>query len=404
MNDIDKIHKILSAKKIKYKFTSLIVAGKSIVVDFNSIEHVPQRYCTNKIIFDRQRSVLSYLPRNIGEAALTSEHSGSNITFYRLKKILIPGNSNFFLTPDKKQIFYEKIHRDDRAIYLYNDENIQFHSNFLAKIKNFPVKKHKVDAVFFGGTFTGNYYHFLIEILSKTEFLYKIPDYEKMKVVLDISIRDNENLKALADFFLIGMEYVFVDNKYYHKFETLWYISSPNSSIPNVIEGTKFESEFTKISPDSIKYLRNVCLRNFDQQKVKISTASKVFIARRSELRKYNESELLEVANKYGFKAVYFEDLNIHEQIFIIQNADLLIGPSGAAWTNLLFAKEGSKGLTWLAKVWRDFSVFSTLASLVGFDLYTIRYDNEGVDFHQDYKLDVQVFEENLQKLVALEN
>ena len=106
------------------------------------------------------------------------------------------------------------------------------------------------------------------------------------------------------------------------------------------------------------------------------------------------------VAKKFGFAPVYFEDLNIHEQIFLLQNANYVIGSSGAAFTNIIFAKEGSKGLIWLGSVWGEFSSFSTLAKIVGFNLYHYRFQSKTSDFHEDYEIDIKVFETQLKKLL----
>lgn len=398
-HDVNKIHRILIAKRKKYKLLSLIFRQKYLVVDFMSLEKIPVEYCLERKYVERSPKVISYLPKNMDEPAQEVEHEQVGISIYCLKNVAVPGNSSFFLTRDSNKIYYEKID-DDRSIYLYDDKSIQFHSDFLAKIKNLPLKKYTENAIYLGGTFTTNYYHFLIDILSKVEFLNVIPNYKNLTIVLDISIQENKNLKNLAEFFLKDFDKVYIDNSHYHQFNKLWYISAINPTIPNVVEGTKFEASFTKISPDSISYLRKICLHNFDLKQVNVKSVSKVFIARRSVYRKYNELELLEISKKHGFEPIYFEDLNIHEQIFIMRNADYIIGSSGAAWTNLLFTKENSKGLMWLGTVWGDFSVFSTLAKLVDFTLYTMRYNSQSSSFHEDYVLNTDVFENNLIQLL----
>jgi capsular polysaccharide biosynthesis protein len=110
---------------------------------------------------------------------------------------------------------------------------------------------------------------------------------------------------------------------------------------------------------------------------------------------------LLQVAERYGFQAVYLEDLNMHEQIYLMQNADFVLGPSGAAWTNVIFCPPSkTKGLLWLANVWKDFSVFSTLAELSDFDLYHWRFGDDTLGFHDDYVLDPNEFEQQLIQLL----
>ena len=146
---------------------------------------------------------------------------------------------------------------------------------------------------------------------------------------------------------------------------------------------------------------KKICLENLDLTKVKTEKVEKVFIARKSQFRKYNEAEIIKVAKDFGFQEVFFEDLNIHEQIFMVQNAKYITGPSGAAWTNLLFADSNAKGLTWLSSVWGDFSVYSTMAKIIGFDLNYYIYPQVTEDFHEDYILNPKIFAQHLKTLLA---
>jgi len=401
-HNIDKIHQSLFWKKKKYFFKSFFAIPKILIVDFIPINNISSVFCTAKITLEGKKKIQTYLPTEIGKLTTSLESLRSEITAYSLKNVMVVGDSSFFLTHNKKHIFYEKLHQDNHSAYLYNTKTLDYHSASLARVKNFPVKKYSYNALYLGGTFTFNYYHFLIEILSKTQYIQTVPDSKNLTVVLDISIEKNENLKKIAEFFLKDFTIQYIDSTHYHQFENLWFITTPNPTIPNIIEGTKYEADFTKITPESIYYLQKVCFENFDTKKIKILSISKVFVARKSKFRKYNEQEILNIAQKYDFKPVYFEDLNIHEQIFVMRNADYIIGASGAAWTNILFSKPKSKGLIWLGSVWGDFSVFSTLAKLVDFDLYHIRYKSQTTDFHDNFNLNPAFFEKQLKQLLGL--
>ena len=207
---------------------------------------------------------------------------------------------------------------------------------------------------------------------------------------------------VLVDFFAKDYKKEYLSNSQLYEFENLWFINTPNPTVPNIYEGEKFEASFTKLSPKSIQYVRDICLQNFNAELVKIKSVKKIFMARKSKFRKYNEPELLKVAEKFGFEAVYFEELNIHEQIYLMQNADFILGASGAAWTNIIFSKPDSRGLTWLGTVWGDFSAFATLAEIVNFDLQYIRHQSTSDFFHEDYQINVSQFEKELEKLLNL--
>ena len=399
---LHKLDKLLSFQRKKYFIKSFFRKANRLIVDFLPLTEINSKYCIENIVVKNAEKAVTFAPKEFDKNEKIVETSTFPIIIYALKDVFFTTNASYFLTKNLKEIYFEKLHEDERDIYLYNSENLLFHGDKLVKLNNLPKFFHDIEAVFFGGIFTNNYYHFLFEIISKAEYLEKIPGSKNLDIVLDISIQQNNNLKTVAEFFLKGYNLLYLRQDQYHSFKKLWFITAPNSTIPNVIEGIKYESKFTKISPESVSYIRSVCLKNYDATKVSIDKVSKVFIARKSIFRKYNEIEVLEIAKKYGFKAVYFEDLNIHEQIFVLQNADYVLGSSGAAWTNLVFAKENSKGLMWLGTVWGEFSVFSTLAKLVHFDLYVMRHKSKTTDFHEDYILDPIELEINIKKLLEL--
>ncbi|QBO58182.1 glycosyltransferase family 61 protein [Chryseobacterium salivictor] len=396
-----KLDKLLSLQRKKYFLKSFFKKANRLIVDFVPLDEITPTYCSESILVEDTKTTTAFTPKEFDKDEKKVETGIFPVKIYALKNGYVTPNSACFLTKNLKAIYFEKWHEDQRDIYVYNSPNLLSHGQSLAKVNNLPKALYDIDAVFFGGTFTGNYYHFLLEIISKAEFLANIPGSADLAVILDISVQQNDNLKTIAEFFLKGYRLQYLNHDQYHGFKTLWFITSPNTTIPNISEGSKYEAQFTKISEKSVRFIREKVLENYDVNKVRIENAEKVFIARKSEFRKYNETELLAVAEKYGFKAVCFEELNIHEQIFLLQNADYIIGPSGAAFTNLIFAKENSKGLIWLGSVWSDFSVFSTLAKFVNFDLYYYRYKSESSDFHENYKIDINIFERQIIQLLS---
>ena len=92
---------------------------------------------------------------------------------------------------------------------------------------------------------------------------------------------------------------------------------------------------------------------------------------------------------KEGFQAIYLEDYSLEEQISIFYQAEFIVGPSGAAWSNLIFCQSGAKGISWLSEELSNFSVFSTLAKIFKCDLKFVLSDQlekEG-DIHSNYTI-----------------
>ena len=94
------------------------------------------------------------------------------------------------------------------------------------------------------------------------------------------------------------------------------------------------------------------------------------------------------------------EDLSVEKQVNLMNHAEWIVGPTGAAWANLIFCQAGVKCLCWMAKEYGEFSVFSTIAGLVGAELRYITYD-AGVSsaselYESDYSIDTKLVEADL--------
>lgn len=401
---IENLEEQLKALRKKYYIKSFFRKAKRLVTDFLPLDSTPSEYCTEKITITEKQEAELYLPKTFHAPQRSVKTPKNAVEIFALHNVLCTPNSTYFLNLKKDKIFYEKWHDDDRIIYVYNTNNLMQHSITLAKVKNYKNVYYDEEAIFLGGTFTFNYYHFLVDILSKIEFFQYIPDAKNKLIIIDEEIQKVENLKDLLYFFLKDYKILFLshDKNYFH-FKKLWHITSTNYAIPNIMPGEVYEPGFAKLSKSSLQFLRKIAFDNLNLSKVHIDPVKKIFISRRSQYRKYNDEEIFEVAKTFGFEEVFFEDLNIHEQIYLVNNADYIIGPSGAAWTNVLFAKPGAKGLSWYSAVWGDFAIFSTLAKEVNFDLYFYIYPQNDEGFHEDYKLDPEVFRQYLDKLINMQ-
>ena len=81
-------------------------------------------------------------------------------------------------------------------------------------------------------------------------------------------------------------------------------------------------------------------------------------------------------------------------------NAKIIIGPTGASWTNIIFSKKGTKALMWMNMNWGNFPVFSTFAAIMGVDLYYIPTIDCELNVHGKYTLETDVFKLNLETLI----
>ena len=147
-------------------------------------------------------------------------------------------------------------------------------------------------------------------------------------------------------------------------------------AIPSPVYGPFNSATFGWPQPD--QYLQNVTiLKHFREQILKAfaprnetsASPQRVFLSRPSGKRSYNQDELEVIARREGFAIVSPETLSFGEQVRLFNNADVIVGASGAAWACSLFMKLGSKALIWAPIEASGGCFFSNLALVSGSDV-----------------------------------
>ena len=78
----------------------------------------------------------------------------------------------------------------------------------------------------------------------------------------------------------------------------------------------------------------------FNEIKSQREALSRIYILRgnaRNGRHVVNEKEIIEGLQKLGFKAISMDGLSIYEQAFIFSSAEIVIGPHGSAFVNMVF-------------------------------------------------------------------
>ena len=96
----------------------------------------------------------------------------------------------------------------------------------------------------------------------------------------------------------------------------------------------------------------------------KAPTARRLYVPRRHSRVVLNENELLPLLLEHGFEIVDTDDLPFETQIEIFSGASDIIGPHGAALTNMLFAHEGCRVLEFFPPAGGSASFYLLAAAL----------------------------------------
>jgi capsular polysaccharide biosynthesis protein len=144
---------------------------------------------------------------------------------------------------------------------------------------------------------------------------------------------------------------------------------------------------------------------------VKTDQKRKIYIARSNNNNRklVNELEIIALCVSYGFEIVYPEKFSFEEQLKLFNSAKYIIGPAGAAFSNLIFCQKGTVVINFLAEENKEASIFSNLCTLSESSYYleTGKLLKERMFFsdtiswlYSNYKVDIQALDERLKSIV----
>ncbi len=321
-------------------------------------------------------------------------------SFYHFSNVLFNIRSSGFLLLDSDTLILERLPEVSLNYCDYSAGFIRMHSESYALIR-LNRKKIKLNRVLFlGGNGCFNYYHWIIELAPKILYLNEqlLEGYPVDCIVCDSAIENIASFRKILEALLavakIDLPVVFVD-KYDEVYaDEVLYISNMNNVVFNTVD--KLSSvQYSHFSPSLLAETRNILIQSVKPEK---AAYSRIFLARKeTQARLYNQDEVLGYFMTQGFQPVYLEEYSFDEQIALFGAAEFIVGPSGAAWSNLIFCQKGCKGISWLPEKLSEFSVFSSLAKIFECDLRFVMTDQmaDEQDIHSDYKVNVT----DLQKL-----
>jgi len=176
-----------------------------------------------------------------------------------------------------------------------------------------------------------NYFHFLFDIitklkiyqekfsLSEIDYFYvpSICDWQK-KIFSLFDISEDRLIDSNKFRHVKGTEIIAIDHPWYRK----GFVQQEISNLPEW----------------SIFFLRE----KFLKFKKKFNASKKIFIDRSdsvySHCKLINNKKIIEYLETKGFKTYQVSKLDFFEQIYLFENAEIIISPHGAALTNIIFS------------------------------------------------------------------
>lgn len=231
---------------------------------------------------------------------------------------------------------------------------------------------------------SNNYYHFMLQVATRFYLLSMIKLDRNIPFVVDECVLKISQMKEVIDALNIE-ERPIISIKANQRFKVnqLYIISEPNIIVPNSCAKGERRTENFAFDRSALNYITDTlskrilpCTEHFPKR---------IFLSRKGcSKRKCNEEELEKVFSQFGFESLKTDNLTIAQQIALFGNAEHVIGGSGAAFTNLMFCKEGAKATLFFTGH-HNVTCFSCLGSAKGLCTYYTYPMKESSVIHADY-------------------
>lgn len=271
-----------------------------------------------------------------------------------------------------------------------------------------PTAHQSIDTgVLISGDGGSNWYHFLIECLPKAYLARHLPAaFQDVPLIVPGECDTIPNFASALSHFAQGRPTFALPAGHRVRVRNLITIDDVVHAPFNL---------YPRLWPDVSDYAQHdECLQEFfaefrdrlGLQPDASRAGRRIFLARPGMRRSHNQDELIGIARRFGFEPVSPERLSLKEQAQLFADASCVIGASGAAWANMIFARKPMKALSWLFPEYRGFSTYATLAQLLGVEMRFVYGIPEkpllstGHAYTARYSVSAEVFERALIELL----
>ena len=228
-----------------------------------------------------------------------------------------------------------------------------------------PTKKQNIkEGIFLSGLFSWNYYHFTYQIVSKLQWVEKVaPEVPLLVDGKALEIPSFASLLRICN--IQNRAVVVLEANVQYAVDELYLVSSQTILLPNFKLGVPHPETVCYYRPSTLRYLRDriipfgTCLPD---------SPKKIFLGRKyvtSGRRPFNEEECIACAQEFGFEVVYPELMSFEQQVGLFNNAEFIIGGSGAAFTNLVYCNNKVKVVAFY-KFHSSLGLWQTIIEYIG--------------------------------------
>ena len=326
-----------------------------------------------------------------------------DIRLQKYHKVLVSGNSDVIIDKKNCCIVCDACYNMDPDLLfidglLYRDrENIGVLRN---NLKHYD--KSLDSAIMISGKFSNNYYHQLFENLIKLLLLEEIDIPIEVPILVDEVVYKKQSFQRILEILTKNSKRPIISIKPSQLLfvSTLYSFDHINRIISHIKKVDVYKKGLVAFDEYYISKFRQLLL----SYKSKQVTPKRIFLTRENtNHRKFNEEEIFSILQPLGFEKIAPERYSFEQQMALFNNAEWIIGATGAAFTNIMFCNKGCNILSFRAVNKKTvFPEFSTLANINECHMvyYLATYSKQSNTAHSDFYIDKVLFEKYIKSII----
>lgn len=230
--------------------------------------------------------------------------------------------------------------------------------------------------IYIGARAPDNYYHFLVNALPS---LFIADNFSQIDKTVPVIVPKSALSKSTL---LAALKMVAGDRPVFAWDERLQLDVSEAFVIdPPPVYDTPLSRELSDRRPlafhmSVMRDYRDAILSRTSEAPLGAVPVERLFLARPSGDRKSpGRAEIVGVVERHGFAVVEPQQLSFEEQVRLFRHARIIVGPGGAAFTNILFCQPGAVSALWKPRHIEAENHFSNLAKISQSHLFSIPLD-----------------------------
>lgn len=321
-----------------------------------------------------------------------TEYSFPEITVARLSHAIIQGGTNLVFVDNQIVVhdLYDLL-RDDMPEELHGKALLDLHGRRVKmRLNNIAPQSVPVAAVFTDAC-APNYAHWMTEVLSRVAVFCADERFRGVPLVVDEGLHDNilESLFRVAG---TDRDVITLASGCTLQVECL-YLTSPAGYVPfGRRQGVAHGHSHGTFSPQAFSAIRRKILRQTPMEGAEIPSR-KIYLRRNSGVRLVkNADEIEQLLKQRGFSVVEPEKLTFAQQAEMFAEASIIVGSSGAALANLVFAHPSTRIIIMIGKQPdTSYWYWQNMACALGNRVVYMLGEPEGTGgIHADFRVDAQ--------------